>query len=56
MQQLGRYRFDELHNSNKIVIAVTGSFGKTGMKEMLKYIFSQNERIITATAPLSNAV
>ena len=54
MQQLGRYRFDELHNSNKIVIAVTGSFGKTGMKEMLKYIFSQNERVYATEGNKNN--
>lgn len=45
---LGRKRFAELHKSNKRVIAVTGSFGKTGMKEMLKSIFSQNE-VVYAT-------
>lgn len=54
MQQLGRYRFDELHNSNKRVIAVTGSFGKTGMKEMLKYIFSQNERVYATEGNKNN--
>lgn len=54
MQKLGKIRFDELHNSNKRVIAVTGSFGKTGMKEMLKYIFSQQERVYATEGNKNN--
>ncbi len=36
------------------MIAVTGSFGKTGMKEMLKYIFSQNERVYATEGNKNN--
>lgn len=54
MQKLGRIRFDELHNSNKRVIAVTGSFGKTGMKEMLKYIFREQERVYATDGNKNN--
>lgn len=54
MQQLGRIRFDELHNSDKRVIAVTGSFGKTGMKEMLKSIFREHERVYATDGNKNN--
>ena len=54
MQKLGRIRFDELHNSDKRVIAVTGSFGKTGMKEMLKYIFREQERVYATDGNKNN--
>ena len=54
MQKLGKIRFDELHNSGKRVIAVTGSFGKTGMKEMLKYIYSQQERVYATEGNKNN--
>ncbi len=48
MQQLGRYSFERIHKLNKRIIAVTGSFGKTGMKEMLKAVFHQQE-VVYAT-------
>lgn len=54
MQKLGRIRFDELHKSGKRVIAVTGSFGKTGMKEMLKYIFKEQERVYATDGNKNN--
>ena len=54
MQALGKYNFEKLHKSNKRVIAVTGSFGKTGMKEMLKYIFEENERVYATEGNKNN--
>ncbi len=54
MQQLGKIRYNELNNANKKVIAVTGSFGKTGMKEMLKSIFSQQKRVYATDGNKNN--
>lgn len=54
MQSLGRYNFERVHKRNVRIIAVTGSFGKTGMKEMLKYIFSQNEKVYATEGNKNN--
>lgn len=54
MQEVGKYRFDSLSKTGKRVIAVTGSFGKTGMKEMLKYIFSQKETVYATDGNKNN--
>ena len=54
MQAFGKYNFERVHKKNVRIIAVTGSFGKTGMKEMLKYIFSQNEKVYATEGNKNN--
>ena len=54
MQVLGRYNFERVHKKNVRIIAVTGSFGKTGMKEMLKYIFEENEKVYATEGNKNN--
>lgn len=51
MKSFGAERF-KLYSGRKI--AVTGSFGKTGMKEMLKNIFSENETVYATEGNKNN--
>lgn len=51
VKTFGAYRFD-LYKGRKI--AVTGSFGKTGMKEMLRCIFSENGKVYATEGNKNN--
>ena len=54
MQAVGKHNFERVHKKNVRIIAVTGSFGKTGMKEMLKYIFEENEKVYATEGNKNN--